>query len=116
MKWSLWLATLAMVLSASVSAAQNLQTFYLASAARAGNNELPRGIYEVTWSAPLKSRVMLAIKTEDERTFKVLARVIEAKQDRTGVVTSVVNGVSYLQELRTSGAKFILQNEIGGAK
>jgi phenolic acid decarboxylase len=97
-------------------AAQNSQTFYLAAPARAGNVQLPRGIYEVTWSAPSKSRVTLIIKTEDEKTFKILSRVIVGKQDRIGVVTSVVDGVSYLQELHTSYAKFILQNKIEGFK
>jgi phenolic acid decarboxylase len=97
-------------------AAQNSQTFYLATAARAGNIQLPRGIYEVTWGVPSKSRVTLTIKTEDEKTFKILARVIEGKQDRTGLVTSVVDGVSYLQELHTSNARFIFQNEIAGSK
>ena len=109
-------ALLSILFSATVMAAQNSQTFYLATAARAGNIQLPRGIYEVTWSAPSKSRVTLTIRTEDERTFKVLSRVIEGKQDRIGVITSVVDGVSYLQELRTSNAKFILQNRIEGSK
>ncbi len=44
------------------------------------------------------------------------SRVIEGKQDRTGVVTSVVDGFWYLQELHTSNAKFILQNGIEGSK
>ena len=109
-------ALLSILFSAIVTAAQNSQTFYLATAARAGNIQLPRGIYEVTWSVPSKSRVTLTIKTEDEKTFKILSRVIEGKQDRTGVVTSVVNGVLYLQELHTTNAKFILQNEIEGSK
>ena len=109
-------AFLSILFSATVMAAQNSQTFYLATPARAGNAQLPRGIYEVTWSAPSKSRVTLTIKTEDEKTFKILSRVIEGKQDRIGAVTSVVDGVSYLQELHTSNAKFILQNKIEGAK
>src|SRR5271170_6953506 len=104
MRRILGFALLSILFSATVMAAQNSQTFYLATAARAGNIQLPRGIYEVT------------IKTEDEKTFKILSRVIEGKQDRTGVVTSVVDGVSYLQELHTSNAKFILQNEIEGPK
>jgi hypothetical protein len=109
-------ALLSILFAATVMAAQNSQTFYLATAALAGNIQLPRGIYEVTWSAPSKSRVTLTIKTEDGKTFKVLSRVIEGKQDRIGVVTSVVDGVSYLQELHTSNAKFILQNGIEGSK
>ena len=116
MRRILGFALLSILFWATVMAAQNSQTFYLASATRAGNIQLPRGIYEVTWSAPSKSRVTLTIKTEDKKTFKILSRVIEGKQARIGVVTSVVDGVSYLQELHTSNAKFILQNGILGAK
>jgi hypothetical protein len=116
MKRILGIALTAILFSTIVVTAQSAQTFYLATAVRAGNFELPRGIYEVTWSAPSKSRVTLTIKAEDEKTFKVLARVVEGKQDRSGVVTSVVDGVSYLQELHTGNAKFILQNGIEGAK
>lgn len=113
MKRILRLAILSMMLSATVMAAQNSRTFYLATAARAGNVELPRGICEVTWSSLSGSRVRLTFRTEDERTVKVLARVVESNQGRTGVVTSVVDGVTYLQELHTDNATFILQN---GAK
>src|SRR5580698_11372531 len=116
MRRILGFALLSILFSATMIAAQNAQTFYLATAVRAGNVQLPRGIYEVTWSAPSKSRVTLIIKTEDEKTFKILSRVIVGKQDRIGVVTSVVDGVSYLQELHTSYAKFILQNKIEGFK
>jgi hypothetical protein len=97
-------------------AAQNSQTFYLATAARAGNIQLPRGIYEVTWSVSTKSRVMLTIKTEGEKTFRIPAYAIHGKQDRTGVITSVVDGISHLQELHISNAKFILQNGIVGSQ
>jgi hypothetical protein len=118
MKRILGLALLSMLLSitATATAAQNFQTFYLVTSARAGNVDLPRGIYEVTWSTTSGSRVKLTIKAEDEKTFKVLARVVEGKQDRTGVVTSVVDGVTYLQELHTNTAKFILQNRIEKSK
>ena len=104
------------ILPITVVAAQNSQTFYLASATRAGSNQLSRGIYEVSWSSPSKSRVTLTIKAEDEKTFKVFARVVEGKQARTGVVTSVVDGVQYLLELDTNNAKFVLQNTKEGSK
>jgi hypothetical protein len=103
-------------LSITIVAAQNSQTFYLASATQAGSNQLSRGIYEVSWNSPSKSRVTLTIKAEDEKTFKVLARVVEGKQDRTGVVTSVVDGVQYLRELDTNNAKFIIENTKEGPK
>lgn len=116
MKRILRLAVSGMMLSATVMAAQNSQTFYLATAARAGKVQLPRGICEVTWSAPSGSRVRLNIKAEDQKTVKVLARVVEGSQGTTGIVTSVVDGVTYLQELHTSNATFILQNGTKASK
>jgi hypothetical protein len=97
-------------------AAAASQTFYLARAARAGNAQLPRGICEVTWNAASGSQVELTIKTEDKKTVTVSARMVEGKQNETGVVTSVVNGVTYLDELHTKNAKFIFQNEIDATK
>jgi hypothetical protein len=116
MRRILGFALLSILFTATAMAAQNSQTFYLATAARAGNIQLPRGIYEVTWSTPSKSGVTLTIKTENEKTFKIPSRVIEGKQDRTGVVISVMDGVSYLQEIHTSNARFILENRIEGSK
>jgi hypothetical protein len=68
MKRILGPAILALMLSATVMTAQNAQTFYLVTAARAGNVKLPHGICEVTWSTPSGSRVRLNIKTEDQKT------------------------------------------------
>ena len=51
MRRILGFALLSILFSATVMAAQNSQTFYLATAARAGNVQLPRGICEVAWSA-----------------------------------------------------------------
>jgi len=116
MRRNLGLALLGLLFSVTVVAAQNFQTVYLATAARAGNVQLPRGICEVRWSTPSGSRVKLSFKTEENKIFEVPARVVEGKQDRTGVVTSVVDGVTYLQEFHTSNAKFIIQNKTGGAK
>jgi hypothetical protein len=50
------------------------------------------------------------MKTDNEKIFKVQAYVVAGKQNKTGVVTSVVGGVTYLQELRTNNAKFIFRN------
>lgn len=116
MKHILVLAILAMIPLVTTVAAQNSQTFYLATAAQVGNVKLPRGICEVTWSRSSGSRVRLNIETEDQKTVKVLARVVEGNQGRTGVVTSVVDGVTYLQELHTNNATFILRNGIRPSK
>ncbi|MGH9513342.1 MAG: hypothetical protein ACRD2U_14515 [Terriglobales bacterium] len=71
---------------------------------------VPKNGCEVTWNPASGSQVMLTIKTDDEKTVKVPARMVEGKQDEMGVITSVVNGVTYLQELHTKNAKFVFQN------
>jgi hypothetical protein len=116
MKYMHGLALLAMLFPGTLMAARDSQTIYLATAVRAGNAELPRGICEVSWNAASGSRVRLTIKTEDDKTLTVSARMVEGKQNTTGVVTSVVNGVTYLQELHTKNARFVIQNRTEGSK
>ena len=116
MRYMRGLAMLAMLLSGTPMAAKDTQTIYLATPVRAGAAELPRGICEVSWNAASRSRVRLTIKTEDDKSFTVSARMVEGKQETTGVVTSVINGVTYLKELHTKNARFVIQNRTEGSK
>jgi hypothetical protein len=110
------LALLAMLFSGTLMAAKDNQTIYLATPVRAGNAELARGICEVSWTAASGSRARLTIKTEDDKSFTVSARMVEGKQETTGVVTSVINGVTYLKEFHTNNARFVIQNRTKGSK
>jgi hypothetical protein len=110
------LAMLGMLFSGTLMAAKDTQTIYLAKPVRAGNAELPRGICEVSWTAASGSRVQLTIKTEDDKTLLVSAHMVEGKQEATGVVTSVINGVTYLKELHIKNARFLIQNRTEGSK
>jgi hypothetical protein len=116
MKRILGFALLFILSSVTLMAAKNSQTFYLSTDVRAGNVQLPRGICEVTWSTPSGSRVQLTIKTDDKKTVTVPAVMVEAKEDRAGVVTSIVNGVAYLVELHTRNAKFVFENGAAALK
>jgi hypothetical protein len=116
MRYMRGLTLLAMFFPGTLMAATNTQTIYLATPVRAGNAELPRGICEVSWNAASGSRVRLTIKTEDGKTLTVSARMVERKQETTGVVTSVINGVKYLKELQTKNASFAIQNRTEGSK
>jgi hypothetical protein len=60
--------------------------------------------------------VRVTIKKEDDKSFAVFARMIERKQETTGVVTSRVNGVTYLREFHTKNARFVIQNRTEGSK
>jgi hypothetical protein len=79
MRYMRGLAMLAMLFSGTLMAAKDTQTIYLATPVRAGNAELPRGICEVSWSAASGSRVRLTIKTEDDKSFTVSARMVEGQ-------------------------------------
>ena len=116
MRYMRELAFLAMLFPGVLMAAKGTQTIYLATPVRAGNAELPRGICEVSWNAATGSRVQLTIKTEDDKTLTVSARMVEGKQEPTGVITSVINGVTYLQELHIKNARFVIQNRTEGSK
>ena len=116
MRYMRGLAVLAMLFSGILMAAKDTQTIYLATPVRAGNAELPRGICEVSWNAASGSRVRLTMKTEDDKSFTVSARMVEGKQETTGVVTSVINGVLYLKELHSKNARFVIQNRTEGSK
>ena len=116
MRYMRGLALLATLSSGTMMAATDTQTIYLATPVRAGNAELPRGICEVSWSGASGSRVRLTVKTEDDKSFTVSARMLEGKQETTGVVTSVINGVTYLKELHTKNARFVIQNRTEGSK
>ena len=116
MRRILGLVLLFVLSSVTLMAAKNSQTFYLSSDVRAGNIQLPRGICEVTWSTPSGSRVRLTVKTDDKKTVTVPARMVGEKEDRVGVVTSVMNGVTYLVELHTRNAKFVFENRPEASK
>ena len=116
MRYMRGLALLAMLFPGTLMAARDTQTIYLAAPVRAGNGQLPRGICEVSWNATSGSRVRLTIRTEGDKTLTVSARMVEGKQETTGVVTSVINGVTYLQELHTRNARFLIQNRTEGSK
>jgi hypothetical protein len=116
MRRILGLALLFVLSAVTLTAAKNSQTFYLSSDVRAGNVELPRGICEVTWSTPSGSRVQLTIKMDDKKTVTVPAVMVKGKEEKGGVVTSVVNGITYLVELHTKNAKFVFEDGAAASK
>ena len=116
MKFMCGVALSAMLLSVPLMAAKGSQTIYLATPVRVGSAELPRGICEVSWNPASGSRVKLTIKTEDAKTLTVFARMIAGRQDTTGAVTSEINGVTFLKELHTRNARFVIQNRTEGSK
>lgn len=110
------LGLLLMLSSVAVFAAKNSYTFYLSTDVRAGDVQIPRGICEMTWAEASGSQVQLTIKTEGKRTITVPARMIEAKYHEAGTLTSVVDGVTHLQEIYTRNARFIIEGAASDPK
>lgn len=109
MKHILRLGLILALFTTPLLAAKNSQVFDLPSDVRAGNAQLPQGSCAVSWTGTPGSEVQLTIKTSDRKTTTIPARMVEGKQVSVGVVTFVVNGVTYLQEFQTKTARFIVQ-------
>jgi hypothetical protein len=116
MKRILGVALSFMMFSVALVAARNSHTFHLSTDVRAGNVQLPHGTCEVTWKATSGPQVQLTIETEDRKTVTVPARMVEGKQDGAGMTTNVVNGVTWLFELHTRGAKFTFDSGTEASK
>lgn len=104
----------AILIALPTFAAKNSQTFLLPTDARVGDAQLPQGHYDVSWTAPANGQVQLTIKLHDKKTVTVAAHMEESKQNNVGVMTSVVNGVTVLEELHTQKLKFVLEPAAGG--
>jgi hypothetical protein len=90
-------------------AAENSQTFFLPGDVRIGDVQLPRGKCSVTWTEASRPQVQLTVKTENNKTITIPARVVEVKHSEIGVTTFVDNGVTYLQDFHTKAETFILR-------
>ena len=90
-------------------AAKDSQTVLLPSPVRVGDVQLPQGHCDVTWTEPSGSQVQLTLKSSDNKTVTIPARVVQEK-GKVGVSTFVKDGVTYLQELQTKDAKFVIQD------
>ncbi len=110
MKPILGLGLLLALFSLPLLAAKNSYVFELPFDVRVGDVQLPQGLCVVTWTETSGSQVQLTIKTKNNKTTTIPARMIQEKQSEARVETTVVNGVKYLKELQTKEARFIIQD------
>lgn len=110
MKRILGFGILLAFLSVSLFAAKSSQVFLLPSDVRIGDVQLPEGHCTVTWSEMTGAQAQLTIRTEDNKTITIPAKVIAGKQRDVGVETAVVNGVTYLLAFHSPDATFVVQD------
>lgn len=110
MKRMLGFGILLALFSLPLLAAKSSQVFLLPSEVRIGDNHLPEGHCTVTWSEMTGEQVQLTIKTEDNKTITIPAKLIVGKQRDVGVETAVVNGITYLLAFHSPDAIFVVQD------
>ena len=91
-------------------AAKSSQVFLLPSGVRVGDIQLPEGHCTVAWTDMAGPQVQLTIKTVDNKTITIPAKIIVGKQRDIGVETVVENGVTYLLAFHSPDAIFIVQD------
>lgn len=91
-------------------AAKNSYVFLLPSDVRVGDAQLLAGHCTVSWTAGTGSQARLTIRTEDNKTITMPAKVIPGKQRDVGVETAVANGVTYLLAFHSAEATFVVQD------
>lgn len=109
MKRILGLVLLLSSFSLPLLAAKSSQVFLLPSDVRVGDVQLPEGHCTVAWTDMTGPDVQLTIKTADNKTITIPAKVIVRKQRDTGVETAMVNGVTYLLAFHSPDVTFVVQ-------
>ena len=117
MKTILRLGLVLALCSLSAFAAKNSQAFSvsLTSGVRVGDVQLQQGRIHVTWAGTSGTLVQLTI-TQGKNTVTVPARMTEEKHRDTGSVTLAGNGVTYLKQLLSEKATFVIQDGPASAK
>jgi curli biogenesis system outer membrane secretion channel CsgG len=95
------------LLAVPAFAAKNSQTVTIPTAVQVGSTALPAGDYKVSWTGSADSaQVTLAKKGVAPVT--VPAKVVEQKNDHSGVSTGTQEGKQVLQTILLSDVKLVL--------
>jgi len=119
MKRILGLGLFMLLSSVALFAAKNSQDITLSSDVKVGATQLHQGRYEATWTEVNGSQVQLTLRSKESKSAAsatVPARLVAEGQTNAGVVTSVVDGVKTLTELRTSKLRFVIEDATVAAK
>ena len=110
MKRILGLGLLVLSFSVPALAAKNSQGVVIGGEVRVGDARLPQGDCTFSWTDPTgASEVQLTLKTGGQKPVTVSAHMVEEKHFSPGVGTIQVNGVTYLHEVHTKTATFVIE-------
>ncbi|HEY1741602.1 MAG TPA: hypothetical protein VGG18_00445 [Granulicella sp.] len=114
MKRILGLGLLVLSFSVPAFAAKNSQGIAIGSAVRVGEARLPQGDCTFSWTEPSGgSTVQLTLKVDGQKAVTVAAHMVEEKHFSPGAGTVEMNGVTYLHEVHTKTATFVIDGAPG---
>jgi hypothetical protein len=88
-------------------AAKNSQTVTIPTTVQVGSTVLPAGDYKVSWTGSGDS-AQVTIAKKGVAPVTVPAKVVEQKNDHSGVSTGTQDGKAVLQTILLSGVKLVL--------
>ena len=117
MKRILGLGLLVLSFSVPAFAAKNSQGIAIPGDVRVGDARLPQGDCTFSWTEPAGgSVVQLTLKADGQKAVTISAHRVEENHSAPGVGTVQMNGVTYLQEVHTKTATFVIDGAPGTAK
>lgn len=115
MKRILGLGLLVLSFSVPALAAKNTQGIIIAGDVRVGDARLPQGDCTFSWTEPSGGSVQLTLKVDGQKAVTVPAHMVEEKHFNSGSGTVQVNGVTYLHEVHTKTATFVIDGVPGAS-
>lgn len=103
-------ALMAVLISLPAFAAKNSQTVSLKQDVTVGTTKLAAGDYKVSWTGE-GANVQVTIAQKGGATVTVPAKVVEANNNHSGVITNTSNGANVLQTILLNKINLVL----GGA-
>ena len=107
MKRSFAFALVLAAASVPALAAKNSQTVTLTDTVKVGSTQLPAGDYKVTWTAT-GSNAQVTIARKGGASVTIPAKIVEANNGQTAVLTNTVGGANVLQSIELDHLNLVL--------
>jgi hypothetical protein len=101
-------AVLLSVLSVPAFAASNSQTITIPDTVKVGSTQLPAGDYKISWTGAGAS-AQVTIAKNGIAPVTLQAKVVEQKNEHSGVTTNAVGGSNVLQAIQLNHVSLIVE-------
>jgi len=101
-------AILLVLSSVPALAVKNSQNVSLAETVKVGTTQIPAGDYKVTWTGS-GSSAQVTLAHGGKTLVTVPAKVVEEKNNHTGITTNTVGGVNVLESIELNNLSLVLE-------